>query len=389
MRPERVATVRKAPAISDWRTACQRAVPKFIFDYIEGGGGGENALHANLEAFRQWNLVPRILLDVSAPRQNIDLFGASFPSPVIVAPTGLNGVVRPGGDVAIATAARDLCVPFCLSTAANATVAEVRQRCGVTPWFQLYVPDRDFAELRIQEAERAGCPVLMLTVDVPVGGNRLRDRRNGFGRPLNLSPSLIADIVQHPAWALRHLRAPSARRLATHSEASGQDGKMLARQFDASIDWEYLARLRDRWDRSLVVKGVLRPEDAERAARLGVDGLVVSNHGGRQLDSAPAALDALPWIARAVGSRVTVLFDGGVRSGEDVLKAIALGACAVLVGRPVLYGLAADGYAGVMSVLGIFRDELQIALSLLGAATAAEVDASFIRRRPWPEWSQS
>jgi (S)-mandelate dehydrogenase len=370
--------------ISDWRAAARKTLPRFVYDYLEGGAEEEHALRRNLAAFDEWFLIPRVLNDVSARSVSLDIFGEATALPVIIAPTGLNGLIRPRGDEMLARAAVNAGIPFVLSTAANAGIAEIVRASGRAPWFQLYVLDRQRANTLVATAEIAGCPALVVTVDVPLGGKRCRDLRNGVTIPFRRDLKLILDAARRPSWVWRYLTDDDALVMPCLQITDGCSGaekqaQLLARAFDASFTWDDLARLRDRWHRYLIIKGLLSVEDAERALRLGVDGIVVSNHGGRQLDGAPGALDVLSGIVAAVGQRAAVFLDGGIRNGEDVLKAIALGAKAVLVGRAPLYGLAAAGEEGVTKVIGQFKDDLLRGMALLGCAELNDVDRSRIR----------
>ncbi len=297
--------------------------------------------------------------------------------PVLVAPTGLNGILRPRGDEQLARAAVAAGTRFILSTAANATIEEVVRASTKPPWFQLYIVERELALQHIARAKAAECPVLMLTVDVPVGGRRLRDLKSGLSFPLKFTPRIVADSISRPIWAAQQLRARgwSAAMPLTGDDSAdaGRKQRLLSRKFDSSLVWDDVARIRDIWKGPLVLKGILDVQDAETAAGVGVDGIVVSNHGGRQLDAAPASLSVLPEIASAVRGKARVLLDSGVRCGDDVIRALALGADAVLVGRPMLYGLAARGERGARAVLELFRSELSTSMALAGFSDPAEI----------------
>jgi (S)-mandelate dehydrogenase len=372
--------------VEAWRHRARSRLPRAVFDYVDGGAEAELALAANRRALDAVALVPRVLRDVSRRDTSMTLFGTRHALPLVIAPTGCNGLIHRDGDVLLARAAAAAGIPFALSTAANATIETVARATGTPPWFQLYVTERALAERLVASADAAGCPVLMLTVDVPVGGKRLRDRRNGFALPLRWSPRLVADLACHPRWLvqMRDGVPPFANLAAALGEADPQrQAGLLARNMDASFCWDDLSRLRARWPRTLVVKGILHADDARRALECGADGIVVSNHGGRQLDASPAPADVLPAIVDAVGGRLAVLADGGVRRGEDVLKLLALGADAVLLGRATLYGLAAAGERGVAAVLASLRDDLDRGMALCGAATLAAVRALDAVRRPF------
>ena len=370
--------------IEAWRQRARARLPRIVFDYLDGGAEAEIALADNRTALDRLSLLPRVLRDVSRPDPATDLLGFRSSMPVAIAPTGINGLLWPDGDLALAAAAAGAGVAFALSTASNASIDRVARHGGTPPWFQLYITERTLADRLVDLADAAACPVLMLTVDVPVGGLRPRDRRNGFGLPLRWTPRLVADLVRHPRWTWS-MRAGTPAfenlNLALGDADPTRQAGLLARNMDASFAWEDLAALRRRWPRKLVVKGILHADDARRALDLGVDGIVVSNHGGRQLDGAPATATVLPEIAAAVGGRMTLLVDGGIRRGEDVLKLLALGADGVLLGRATLYGLAAAGQAGVAAVLESLRDDLLRGMTLSGAADVGAVKALELRPR--------
>ena len=365
--------------VADVRRAARRALPRMVFDYIEGGAGTEAAVALNEAAFREATLPARRLVDVAERDQAISLFGSVWKSPFAVAPMGLNGVCRPGGDVILAKAAARHGVPFILSTASTSMVEEVTAESQGGVWFQLYVLNREAARSLAKRAWAAGCRTLVLTVDVAVNGDRPRDRRSGFGVPFRYTPRIVADAALHPAWTLRQL-LHGLPELA-HFRAQGGDGAnaaaaqalLMQRKMDASFDWNDLARLRDEWRGTLLVKGILRSDDAVLCEQHGIDGIIVSNHGGRQLEQSVSPLHALDAIAAAV--RVPVLMDGGIRTGADVLVALARGASGVLIGRPFLYALAAAGDQGVDRMFAMLRGQLDTALALAGCPRADRAQA--------------
>jgi len=361
--------------LDDYRDAARRRLPRIVFDYLEGGAGSERGLSRNREAFARTRLLPDRLTDVSQRRQAIAPFGRPWESPFAVAPMGLTGVVRPQGDLILARAAARAGIPFCLSTAATSTIEAVRRASDGELWFQLYVVQRALADRLVARAREAGCTTLVLTVDVAVNGDRVRDRRNGFGVPLRMTPRILLDGARHPVWSLRQVRQGFPQ--LAHFVAAGDgdveaQAALMARQMDASFDWAALARLRDDWRGTLIVKGIVSAEDARHCERLGVDGVVVSNHGGRQLEDAPAPIDLLPAVVDACG--LPVLMDSGVRDGADVVKAMAAGAKGVLVGRPLLYALAADGERGVDAVLAMLRRQVDTTLALLGTPDVTRLE---------------
>ncbi len=369
-------------SIDDLARAARRRLPRVAFDFIEGGADGELTLRANLEAFQRRTLVPRWLVDVGSRDTSTTLFGDVFALPLLIAPTGMARVAGPGGDVAGARAAGSAGAGFVLSTMSSHSIEEVAAEASGHLWFQLYLwRQRDVVERLVGRAAAASYRALMVTIDVPVVGNRLRDVRNGFVFPPRLRRRTAWDMLRHPRWLAG---MPSAMTFANIREPSGGAKAMehmrLMRSLleNPSADWDDLRWLRELWNGPLLVKGVLCPEDARLAVECGANGIVVSNHGGRQLDGTMASLDALEAVVAAVPDTVTVLLDGGVRRGTDILKALALGARACLIGRPWLYGLAVGGEDGVALTIEILRREFDRALALTGRTSAAAVDRSVL-----------
>lgn len=367
-----VAAMRPAN-VSDYREAARRRLPRVLFDYIDGGSYAEETLAANVAEIQALKLRQRVLRDVSKLNTETTLFGQTLSMPVVLSPVGLAGMYARRGEAQAARAARAAGVPFTLSTVGVCTAGEVAQ-AAVPPWFQLYmVRDRGFMAEVLARTAQLGCPVLVFTVDLAVPGTRYRDQRNGMvATTAGQRIGQALDGLAHPAWLWDVQLNGRPHTLGTVAEAA-RDLKRLVefwawigRNFDPSITWDDIAWVREHWKGPIVVKGVLDVADARQAAELGVEGIVVSNHGGRQLDGAPASIRALPAIAQAVGNRTTVLMDGGVRSGLDVLKAMALGARACLIGRAWAYALGARGEAGVAHMLQILRQELRVAMALTG-----------------------
>ncbi|WP_107677128.1 alpha-hydroxy-acid oxidizing protein [Agrobacterium sp. LAD9] len=353
--------------VEEYRKEARRRLPRFVFDYLDGGAEDEIALKANRSAFEAIKMTPRLLNDVSVRDQSVDWFGQRLPMPIVIAPTGLNGLYRRDGDILLAKAASRLGIPFALSTASNNSIEEVAKASNGDLWFQLYVMNRDFADQLVDRALAADFSHLVLTVDVAMGGKRERDERNNFVMPFRFRPRTIVDVLCHPRWLWdvgRH-GAPSMANLATDTVTDpNTQAALLSRKMDASFDWDDLKRLRDRWPRRLLVKGLLNPDDAQRAVGLGVDAVVVSNHGGRQLDIAPPPVDVLP---RFSSINAPIILDSGIRRGSDIVKAISLGASAVMIGRAALFGLAVGGEQGVVDVLELLRREIDRTQALLGA----------------------
>ena len=363
----------KPANVGDYREAARRRLPKVLFDYIDGGSYAEQTLAANVAEIQALKLRQRVLRDVSQLSTETTLFGQTLSMPVVLSPVGLAGMYARRGEAQAARAAKAAGVPFTLSTVGVCAAAEVAA-AAEPPWFQLYmVRDRGFMADVLAKTAALGCPVLMFTVDLPVPGARYRDQRNGMlANTAGQRFAQALDGLAHPAWLWDVQLNGGPHTLGTVAEAA-KDLKRLVefmtwigRNFDQSVTWDDIAWVREHWKGPIVIKGVLDVADARQAADLGVDGIVVSNHGGRQLDGAPASIRALPPIAQAVGDRTAVLMDGGVRSGLDVLKALASGARACLIGRAWAFALGARGEAGVAHMLQILRQELRVAMALTG-----------------------
>ncbi|NVM90235.1 (S)-mandelate dehydrogenase [Variovorax sp. SG517] len=367
--------------IEDYRRKARAVLPRFVHDYIEGSADDGHCMRRNAGDLSAIELTPRVLRDTTQVDTSIEVFGRKWALPIGIAPTGLNGLVRPDGDRLLAVAAAEAGIPFSLSTASNMRLEDVRAAApGGVQWMQLYVMHREMASQIVERAQKGGYQALVLTVDVPVSGNRELDLRNGFRMPFRPTPRLAWDLVSHPRWSLRMAPrgAPDFANLTPSRSGAGStsmQAALLARAMDRSLVWESLAWLRGMWKGPLLLKGVLHPDDARMALDHGIDGLIVSNHGGRQNDASPSAISALPRVVNAVAGRIPVFMDGGIRRGGDVAKALALGATAVFVGRPTLYGLAVGGQQGASAVLKILADELVRNMTLLGATTVRDLPA--------------
>lgn len=364
--------------VMDYREAARRKLPRFLFDYIDGGAFAETTLRANISRLQAVQLRQRVLQGADAVSLAGTMLGRSVTMPVALGPVGMAGLNARRGEVQAAKAAEAAGVPFCLSTVGACTIEEVRAGVETPPWFQLYVTrDRGFMREMMARAAAAGCDTLFLTVDMPAPGPRYRDKRSGLsgGTPLQRQVSRVVQAMARPAWAwdVGLFGGPHTIGHVTSSLGSGTGidayWSWMASNFDASVTWADAEEIRSLWPGRMIIKGVLDLEDAEEAAKRGFDGLVVSNHGGRQLDGTHASIDALRPIAEAVGDRMTVLMDGGIRSGLDVLRALACGADGVLLGRAWVYGLAAGGQGGVAGVLDLIAAEMRIAMTLIGVET--------------------
>ncbi len=372
----------QAVNVADLREIARRRLPRSVFGFIDGGAHDEVTLRDNVDDFSRLRFAPRMLVDVSARRQAIELLGQSLTSPMVFGPTGIAGLLWPEGDLCIARATELRGIGFCQSTTSNASIEQVASRGRRNHWFQLYVQkDRGLTRSLLQRAQDVGCPVLVLTVDLPLPGARERDVRTGFTLPPRMGLSNIFDYARRLGWLWRMSQAPrftfgnlddpnaAPRKLVTLAEQVGKN-------FDASVSWKDLDWIRSAWPGKLAIKGLLRADDAVRAVQHGADAVIVSNHGGRQLDQVQSGIAALPAIAEAVAGQVPVLMDGGIRRGSDVVKARALGATACIVGRAGLYGLAAGGQAGVERAIAMLQQEIDITLALLGVPDIADVDRS-------------
>jgi len=375
--------------LEDMRRLARRKLPRIAFDFIDGGADGELCLQRNREAFERYCLVPRYLRDVSTRDQSVELFGRRYASPIGISPTGLAGLFRPDADLMLAAAARQADVPFLLSSASNAAWEDAIAIAPEHVWFQMYCTrDERINDDLVQRARQAGARVLVISVDVPVNSNRERNRRNGFSRPFRMTPGVVLEALGHPAWVLRYLRTggiPMMQNWKPYAPA-GANAAAVADLYGTltpapMIGWQHVRRIRQAWQGPLVIKGLLHPDDAREAVRLGVDGLVVSNHGGRQLDAAPAPLDMLPAIRAAVGDQLPLILDSGVRRGSDVAIARGLGACSTIFGRPTLYAVAAGGQAGAERALQIVRNEIDMVMAQIGCSSFRELDAGYVWTR--------
>ena len=371
----------------DLRRLAMRRAPRAIFDYVDRGSYDEATLRGNRAGFDALTLRQRVMIDVDRRTLATTMLGEPVAMPVALAPTGLTGILHPDGEILAARAAQAFGVPFTLSTMSICSIEAVAATVEKPFWFQLYVMrDRGFAASLIERAKAAGCSALMLTADLQIQGQRHRDIKNGLTVPPKLTLGNALDVLARPRWALGMLRTPHRNfgNLAGHIPGGGKGlatlSQWIASQFDPTLSWRDVEWVRSLWPGRLIVKGILDPDDARCAVDAGADAVVVSNHGGRQLDGAPSSIAALPRVAEAIGGRCETWLDSGVRTGQDVLKALALGAQATLIGKAFLYGLGAMGERGVATALELIRRELDVSLALTGSRDVREVGPQVL----WP-----
>jgi len=375
----------KAASISDYRALARARLPRFLFEYLDGGSYDEVTLRRNVEDLQSVALRQRVLRDVSVIDLSTELFGQRWSLPVGLGPVGLSGLYARRGEVQAAKAAAAADVPFTLSTLSACSIEEVARAAPF--WFQLYiVKDRDFVSDMLTRAKQAGCRALLLTVDLAVPGTRYRDYRAGISGSLRGPASRFGQVLQRPDWAWdvalrgRPMTMGNLEKLLGSGAVLADLMGWVSRNFDASVTWKDVEWVRSQWDGPLVIKGILDPDDARAAVENGVDGIVVSNHGGRQLDGALSSANALPRIADAIAGEMPVLVDGGVRSGLDVIRMLALGADFVLVGRAWAYALAACGQAGVAHVLNLIDAEMRVAMALTGTTRIEQLNENILER---------
>jgi (S)-mandelate dehydrogenase len=365
--------------IEDLREMAKKRLPRAVFDFFDGAAEDELTLLANRAAFERVRIAPKMLSGVERIDTSASILGTPSALPIAIGPTGGIGFGWPFADVGVARAAAAAGIPYTLSTMATASIERIAREAGGRLWFQAYIfRQRDMTMTLIERARRSGYEALMVTVDVPVGGKRERDLRNDFAIRFRFTPRNVLDFATRPLWVLSILRhgmpmLENVVDLAPEAKTTAEIASSVGQFWDADFDWDGLKAMRDRWPKKMLVKGILRADDAERLASMGVDAVVVSNHGGRQLDGAVAGLDALPPIVRAVKGRMSVLVDGGVRRGVDAIKAIALGAETVMLGRATLYGASAAGEAGAARAIEILRDELVRSMQLSGVRSIPEI----------------
>jgi L-lactate dehydrogenase (cytochrome) len=367
------------------RKVAEQRLPKVVFDYLDGGAEDEITIRRNRSAFNNYQLRPRALVDVSSVSIATSVMGTPIGMPLLLSPTGMTQLFHHSGECAVARAAEDAGVIYALSSLANTSIEDVAAVGTGPKWFQIYMwRDRGLVREFIARCQAADYKALVLTVDTQVGGNRERDRRNGFSLPPKLSLTSILNIGTHPSWWLPKVFNPAisfanvAGRIPTGTKNFANLLEYVDSQFDMTVTWDDLAMMIELWDGAFAIKGIMTAEDAKRAVEVGATGIMISNHGGRQLDHTPAPIDMLPEISAAVNGRAELIVDGGVRRGTDIIKALAMGAKACSIGRPYLFGLAAGGQTGVKRVLEIFREELVRDMRLLGCPSTSQLDGSYV-----------
>jgi L-lactate dehydrogenase (cytochrome) len=376
--------------IEDLRVLAQRRVPRMFYDYADSGSWTESTYRANEADFAKIKLRQRVAVNMENRTLRTRMIGADVAMPVALAPTGLTGMQHGDGEILAARAAEAFGVPFTLSTMSICSIEDVAAHTRKPFWFQLYVMrDRDFIERLIDRAKAANCSALVLTLDLQVLGQRHKDVRNGLSAPPKLTLPNILNMMTKPAWCLSMLRTPRRQfgNIVGHVKGVADMSSLsawTAQQFDPRLNWGDVEWIKKRWGGKLVLKGITDVEDAKLAADSGADALIVSNHGGRQLDGAPSSIESLPAVVAAVGSRIEVWMDGGIRSGQDVLKAVALGARGTLIGRPFLYGLGALGEAGVTKTLEIIQRELDLSMAMCGRTDINTVERDILLPGTFP-----
>jgi isopentenyl diphosphate isomerase/L-lactate dehydrogenase-like FMN-dependent dehydrogenase len=381
--------VSKALSIHDLRLAAKRRLPKILFELIESGVEDEYGLARNLDAFRDFRLLPRYLGDIAERNQGVRLFGHDYASPFGIAPTGFAALLRNGADRMLAETAREANIPFIISGASAAPIEQLAQLGPDHVWYHIYpAKDRAITTNILARVRDAGLKKLVLTVDNPVYPNRERDTRNGFSLPLRLRPSILLEALTHPAWIAHYLRHGGMPFMDTWARYAGQNknaaevAAFFRSQSPSVQTWADIERLRSEWQGTFILKGIQHPDDAVRAADLGIDGVIVSNHGGKSFDPLPSPLETLPMVRAALGGRIPVMMDSGVRRGYHALIAKALGADFVFVGRATLYGVVADGRRGAAKAVELLRKEVDQSLALTGAAAFADINASYLLGGP-------
>ena len=380
-------SMKRVASVDDLRRIAKKKLPRSVFGFLDGAAADELTLQENRSAFSRYQFVPRVAKDVSQIDLSTEILGVKSSMPVSLSPIGFAGLFYPKGELLAAKVAKQNNIPFCLSTNSVKPLEAITEAVPEgNNWFQLYfLKDRDWMKSLVERAKKAGYSTLCVTVDLPVAGRRERDVRNGFSVPLKPTPTELLDFLCHAPWLIRAARDPVRfGNFDGNPHASGfvSIAQHVADMFDPTVTWDDVKKIRDDWPGKLVIKGILHPEDAEQAAKIGAEAISISNHGGRQLDGSISALDALEAIAPVVDGRLELLLDGGVRRGTDIVKALHLGASSVLIGRAYIYGLAVAGERGVTKVLELLEDEMKNAFALLGLQACEDISQISMIKRP-------
>ena len=372
-------------SIDDLRKLAKKRTPKMFFDYVESGSWTESTFKANSEDFKKIKFKQRVAVDISNRDTSVEIFDSKFKMPCAIAPVGLQGMQHPDGEILAAKAAENFGIPYTLSTMSICSIEDVAMKTKNPFWFQLYVmKDHSFSKNLIKRAKDVGCSALVLTVDLQILGQRHKDIKNGLSTPPKLTIKNLLNLIQYPKWCLNMLGTPrrTFRNIVGHVDGVSDITKLSAwvsEQFDPKLSWDDVSRIRDWWGGKFIIKGIMEPEDALQALNVGADAIIVSNHGGRQLDQTSSTISMLPKIVDEVGGKVSIWLDGGIRSGQDILKAIALGADNTLVGRAISYGLGASGINGCEKALNILHKELDMTMALCGHKNLKKVDKGILK----------
>lgn len=370
--------MKKLINISDYRLKAKKNLPKIIYDYLDGGADSEYALKNNETVFDDIKFIPKRLTDISHRDIKCKLFNRVWSAPIAIAPTGLNSLFWPYADLVLAKSAKKNEIPFILSSASNTSIEEVAKSSDGEKWFQLYVVHNLHAEMLVKRALNSGYSALVVTLDVAINGNRVRDLKNGFGLPLKITPSLLLDGLLHPGWSLRFLKngKPELANFVSNNNNLEIQAALMSRQMDASFDYESLKKIRDIWPHKLIVKGILDPNDALQCVNLGVDAVIFSNHGGRQHGSHISPIEVLKEPFKL---EKPLLIDSGFRTGADIVKALCMGANMVCLGRSILYGLACAGEEGVDEVIRMTKIDIDRTMAQIGCSSLSQLNRDFIR----------
>ena len=370
---------KKVYSPNDFRALASKKLPKFVMGFIDGGSGDESTLKANVDNFSNINLLPALNEQTQDIALDCNVLGHQYSAPFGIASMGLCGLIHPKAELILARQAAQFNVPYVLSSASNISIGEITDKVGIAPWFQLYIPKaKSQLDVLLDLANKNECPVLMITLDAPVPGIRWRDRKNGLNLPYKFNLNNVVESVLHPKWSLSHVKAgklsfPNYNNLMEENPKL-KFSDLMKLQTGGLLNWSVLKEIRSKWRKKIILKGIMTTSEAEKAKALGVDAVIISNHGGRQLNSAPASISVLPSFVDAGFSKEFLMLDSGLRSGEDVIKTLASGAAFTFFGRPLLYALAAQGEKGVETLLTSYFEELNVNLQLIGVNTPSQLN---------------